>query len=64
MGIRKSVRVSGISRRQSAPDFVLRLMRALEIDMNKRPLDLRQLLDSLLQRFTDGVRLSQTHIFR
>jgi len=39
-------------------------MSALEIDMNKRSLDYRQLLNFLLQRFTDGVRLSQRHILR
>ena len=50
--------LSRISSWQSAPYFVFRLMSALKINMNKCPLNFRQLLDLLLQRFADGVRLS------
>lgn len=49
---------SGLRCWQPAPDRVLWLVSALEIHMNKCPLDLWQFLDPLLQRLPNGVSLS------
>lgn len=39
-------------------------MSALKIHMNKSTLNFWKLLDLVLQRFTNGVRLTQAHILR